>query len=91
MHVNAEVIFYGGTDPKATLTIDDKLVELDPDGAFRYHCVFPNADYEIPIVATSPDGKESRKATLRFHRDTGKVGVVTDTPQPPLAEPVGRL
>ena len=78
MHVNAEVIFYGGTDPKATLTIDDKLVELDPDGAFRYHCVFPNADYGIPVVATSPDGKESRKATLRFHRDTGKVGVVTD-------------
>ncbi len=91
MHVNAEVIFYGGTHPKAKLTIDNKPVALHPDGTFRYHCVFPDADYGIPIVATSPDGKESRKATLRFHRDTGKVGIVTDTPQPPLDEPVGRL
>lgn len=91
MHVNAEVIFYGGTDPRASLTIDGKPVPLQPDGTFRFHGVFPNADYEIPIVATSPDGQESRAATLRFHRDTQKVGIVTDSGQPPLAEPVGRI
>jgi len=90
MHVNAEVIFYGGTDPQASLTIDGKPVALQSDGTFRYHCVFPNADYEIPVVATSPDGLETRSATLRFHRDTGKVGIVNDTLQPPFLEPVGR-
>jgi len=91
MHVNAEVIFYGGTDPRATLTIDGKPVALQADGTFRYHCIFPNADYEIPVIATSPDGIETRSATLRFHRDTGKVGVVVDTLQPPFAEPAGRI
>jgi Uncharacterized protein conserved in bacteria len=91
MHVNAEVIFYGGTDPKARVTINGVPVPLDAQGNFRYHFVFPNADYEMPIVAESPDGLETRSATLRFHRATGRVGLVTDTPQPPLGEPMGRL
>jgi hypothetical protein len=91
MHVNAEVIFYGGTDPKAKLTIDGNRVALAEDGTFRYHCVFPNGEYEIPIVAESPDGLETRSARLRFVRETGKVGIVTDTPQPPFDPPVGRV
>jgi len=90
MHVNAEVIFYGGTDPRAKVTIDGHPVPLDSNGNFRYHFIFPNADYEIPIVATSPDGVETRSARLRFERSTGKVGIVTDTPQPPFGEPMGR-
>jgi hypothetical protein len=90
MHVNAEVIFYGGTDPRAKVTIDGHPVALNPDGTFRYHFIFPNSDYEIPIIATSPDGVEMRSATLRFERSTGKVGLVTDTPQPPIGEPMGR-
>jgi len=89
MHVNAEVIFYGGTDPRAKVTIDGQPVALNADGTFRYHFIFPNADYEIPIIAESPDGMETRSAKLRFHRDTGKVGIVTDTPQPPLGAPMG--
>lgn len=91
MHVNAEVIFYGGTDPNARVTIDGVPVQLDARGNFRHHFVFPNADYEIPIVAESPDGVETRSATLRFHRATGKIGLVTDTTQPALGEPMGRL
>lgn len=91
MHVNAELIFYGGTDPRATVTIAGEPVTLSRDGTFRHHFVFPNADYEIPIVAQSPDGVETRSATLRFHRDTAKSGVVTDTPQPPLGAPMGQV
>ena len=30
MHVNAEVIFYGGTDPRAKVTIDGKPIKLNP-------------------------------------------------------------
>jgi hypothetical protein len=33
---------------------------------------------------------ETRSAKLRFERETGKVGIVTDTPQPPLGEPMGK-
>lgn len=89
MHVNAEVIFYGGTDPRAKVTVDGKPITLNPDGTFRYHFIFPNGTYEIPIVATSPDGVETRSAVLRFQRDTEKTGKVDDTAQPPLTTPMG--
>lgn len=91
MHVNAEVIFYGGTDPRAKVTINGHPVVLNADGTFRYHFVFPNADHKIEITAESPDAVETRAAALDFHRATGKTGVVTDTPQPPLGEPMGRV
>lgn len=89
MHVNAEVIFYGGTDPRAKVTVDGKPITLNPDGTFRYHFIFPDGTYEVPIVAVSPDGVETRSALLRFHRGTEKQGKVDDTAQPPLAAPMG--
>jgi hypothetical protein len=91
MHVNAEVIFYGGTDPRARVTIDGKPITLNPDGSFRYHFIFPDGVYEIPIVAVSPDGVESRSAILRFQRGTQKSGKVDDTAQPPLVPPMGSV
>jgi len=91
MHVNAEVIFYGGTHPDAKVWIDDKPVKLNPDGTFRHHFIFPDGTYEIPIVAQSPDGVEQRSATLRLERGTARRGVVGATPQPAfLTEPMGR-
>ena len=90
MHVNAEVIFYGGTHPDAKVTIDGKPVALSPDGTFRHHFVFPDGEFEIPIVATSPDGVETRRAVLRFERATGREGDVGSTSQPPFAAPMGR-
>lgn len=89
LHVNAEVIFYGGTDPRAKVTIDGKPVKLNPDGTFRYHFIFPDGAYKIPISAISPDGVETRSAALRFERSTTKTGHVTDTPQPILSTPFG--
>lgn len=89
MHVNAEVIFYGGTHPDAKVTIDGKPVTLGADGSFRYHFVFPDGEYEIPIVATSPDGVETRRAVLRFERATAREGDVGATAQPPLGAPMG--
>ena len=91
MHVNAEVIFYGGTDPRAKVTVDGKPITLNPDGSFRYHFIFPDGVYEIPIVAVSPDGVESRSAILRFQRGTQKTGKVDDTAQPPLSPPMGSV
>jgi len=89
MHVNAEVIFYGGTDPRAKVTIDSKPVTLNPDGTFRHHFIFPDGIYEIPIVATSPDGVETRRALLRFDRGAQKTAQVDDTAQPALGAPMG--
>jgi len=92
MHVNAEVIFYGGTHPDAKVWIDGKPVQLAPDGTFRYHFRFPDGNYGIPIVAESPDGVEQRSASLRFERGTARKGDVGHTAQPEHlgAHPIGR-
>lgn len=90
MHLNAEVIFYGGTHPDAKLTVGGKEIPLRPDGTFRFHFVFPDSEYEIPVVAISPDGKETRRAALRFERSTSREGDVGATAQPPLGEPTGK-
>jgi hypothetical protein len=90
MHVNAEVIFYGGTDPQAKVTIAGRPVQLQPDGTFRYHFKFPDNDFEIPIVAVSPDGVETRSAVLFLRRDTTRHGDVGATGQPEyLGTPMG--
>jgi hypothetical protein len=90
MHVNAEVIFYGGTDPQAKVTVAGQPIQLQPDGTFRYHFKFPDNDFEIPIVAVSPDGKETRSAVLYFRRDTTRQGDVGATGQPAhLNDPMG--
>ena len=91
MHVNAEIIFYGGTDPQATVWVDGQEIKLNPDGTFRYHFKLPDGDFAIPIVAQSPDKVEQRSATLSFVRGTSKVGKVDDTGQPPELSPlIGR-
>jgi hypothetical protein len=90
MHLNAEVIFYGGTHPDAKVTVDGKEIMIRPDGTFRYHFVLPDGEFGIPIVATSPDGVETRRAVLRFERATTREGDVGATAQPPLGKPMGR-
>jgi len=92
MHVNAEVIFYGGTHPDAKVWIDGRQVQLASDGTFRFHFRFPDGNYSIPIVAESPDGVEQRTAALRFERGTARQGEVGHTAQPEHlpTEPIGR-
>jgi hypothetical protein len=90
MHVNAEVIFYGGTDPRAKVYIAGQPVELYPDGTFRYHFKLPDQEFEIPIVAVSPDNVEARTAILSLRRATERRGDVGATAQPGhLTAPMG--
>ncbi len=88
MHVNAEIIFYGGTAPDATVWIGGKQIKLNPDGTFRYHFTLPDGDFSIPIVAESPDKVEQRSATLTFARGTARTGEVGSTGQPEELAPL---
>ncbi|MEK0447086.1 MAG: hypothetical protein RLZZ399_2407 [Verrucomicrobiota bacterium] len=88
MHLNAEVIFYGGTQPDARVTVNGEEIQLQPDGTFRYHFTLPDGDFEIPICATSADGQEERSGTLSFRRQTRRVGAVGASAQPQHLEPL---
>lgn len=88
MHVNAEIIFYGGTHPDATVWVDGQEIKLAPDGTFRYHFTLPDGDFAIPIVAQSPDKVEKRSATLSFVRGTSRTGDVGSTNQPSELKPL---
>ncbi len=90
MHVNAELIIYGGTAPDAKVRIDGQDITLSKDGTFSYHFVFPDGQFHIPIDATSADGVETRSALLSFLRMTELEGDVRKTGQPVLDEPIGR-
>jgi hypothetical protein len=90
MHVNAELIIYGGTEPNARVRIDGNDITLDQDGNFSYHFVFPDGQFHIPIEATSADKVETRSALLSFLRMTEFAGDVKQTGQPVKDEPFGR-
>jgi hypothetical protein len=90
MHVNAELILYGGTTPGSQITVDGRSVSLRPDGTFSYHFVFPDGQFHIPIQATAPDGAEQRSALLSFLRLSSTTPGVDPTGQPPLPKPLGR-
>lgn len=91
MHVNAELIIYGGTEPGANMRIDGKEVALDENGNFHYHFNFTDGKYHIPIAATSKDGSETRNALLSFLRMTTASGDVDATPQPERDTPMGKI
>jgi hypothetical protein len=90
MHVNAELIIYGGTEPNAKVRIDGQDIVLSRDGTFSYHFVFPDGQFHVPVEATSADGMEKRSALLSFLRMTELEGDVRKTAQPILDEPLGR-
>ncbi len=82
LHINAEIVLYGGTEPGTSLTIAGKPADLRHDGSFRVHTRLPDGEFEIPIVVRSADGLRVRKATLRFSRETTADPGTTATPQP---------
>lgn len=80
-NVNAELIIYGATEPDAEVTIGGRVIKLRPDGTFSYRFALPDGKYELPAVATSADGTDSRSAELKFSRDTRYAGEVGQHPQ----------
>ena len=86
-NVNAELIIYGATERDATVTIGGRTIKLRPDGSFSYRFSLPDGQYELPAVATSSDGTDSRSAELKFMRGTQYRGHVEKHPQDPALKP----
>lgn len=86
-NVNAELIIYGSTEPDATVTIGGRKIRLRPDGSFSYRFALPDGNYDLPAIATSADGDDSRSAALSFLRATEYRGDVGKHPQDPALRP----
>lgn len=86
-NVNAELIIYGATEADATVTVGGRKIKLRPDGSFSYRFSLPDGQYELPAIATSADGTDSRSAELKFSRGTQYRGEVQAHPQDPALKP----
>lgn len=70
LRVDAELIVYGATDPKAAVTIQGQPVALRDDGTFSVRMALPDGTQTIPVEATSPDHVETRTITPIVTRRT---------------------
>lgn len=75
-NVNAELIIYGATEPDASVSIGGRPIRLRPDGTFSYRFALPDGTFELPAIATSAAGDDSRAAALSFRRQTAYHGQV---------------
>jgi hypothetical protein len=86
-NVNAELIIYGATEPDAKVSVGGRPIKLRPDGTFSYRFALPDGTYDLPAVATSADGEDTRQAALQFSRRTDYRGDVGAHPQDPSLKP----
>ena len=70
MWVNTELILYGGTDPKAKVTVQGQAVALRPDGTFAMRFLLPDGTQILPVQAVSSDGTQTSGVVLRVVRES---------------------
>ncbi|MBV9464412.1 MAG: DUF4912 domain-containing protein [Verrucomicrobiae bacterium] len=80
-NVNAEVIIYGETDPRARVFLEGQPIQLRPDGTFRFHFALPDGEFRLPMAAESPDQLEVREVAIDFTRSTDRNQLVGDAPR----------
>ena len=72
--VDAELVVYGATDPKAAVTIQGEPVRLRPDGSFSVRMALPDGTQTIPVEATALQQQDTRTITPIVSRRTGGQG-----------------
>jgi hypothetical protein len=82
-NINAELVIYGATEPDAEVTIGGRVIKLRPDGSFSFRFALPDGTCQLPAIATSADGTDTRSAALSFTRQTDYRGHVEAHPQDP--------
>jgi len=67
---DCELIVYGQTEPDAKVTVQGKPIHLRKDGTFTLRYALPDGKQEIPVVATSFEGDDTRTITPIVTRRT---------------------
>ena len=68
--VDCELIVYGQTEHDAKVTVQNKPIRLRKDGTFTLRFALPDGKQDIPVVATSFDGDDTRTITPIVTRRT---------------------
>lgn len=68
--VDCELIVYGQTEADAKVTVQDRVVNLRPDGTFTLRFALPDGKQFIPVKAVSCDELEERTITPIVSRET---------------------
>jgi len=74
--VDAELIVYGVSHPRAHVTLQGEPVPLRDDGSFTVRMALPDRRQVIPVIASSADGVEQRTIILAVERNTKVLGPV---------------
>ena len=57
--VNTDLVVYGATEPKATVTVQGQRVAVRPDGSFSLRLALPEGTQTITVEVTSADGRRA--------------------------------
>ena len=75
--VDAHMVVYGSTDPKASVTVAGEPIRLQNDGSFALRLELPDRRQVLPVVASSRDGTQQRTTVLAVERNTKVMEPVT--------------
>ncbi len=82
--VDAELIVYGATDPRASVTVQGQSITLNADGTFSVRMALPDGTQLVPVEATAPDRQEIRTVVPRITRSTQQHQVLGQMPTSPM-------
>lgn len=68
--VDAHMIVFGSTDPKASVSVGGKPVRLQSDGSFALRVDLPERRQVLPVVAANRNGTQQRTTVLAIERNT---------------------
>lgn len=70
LELHTELILYGATEPDAELTVDGKVIPLEPDGSFSLRMALPDGCQRLPVVARSADGIDALTIIPKVTKET---------------------
>lgn len=76
--VDCELIVYGATEPDAKVTVQNREINLRPDGTFTLRYALPDGKQIIPVKAVSSDNTEERTITPIVSRETKVSSLVRE-------------
>ena len=68
--VDCEIVVKGQASPGARVRVKEEPIRLKEDGTFSIRYRLPERRHVFPVVATTPDGSETRTIVLAVDRNT---------------------